>query len=95
MNKMNGRVDRIKTWLVIVLLTSLTGCAGFWGGGSYYNDGYYYDNGEGYLFGGGYDNGRDAHNYSQRGSASRAAAHSGGSHVAAHSGSGGGKSARR
>ena len=59
--------------LAIGLLTTLIGCATY-GGGVYYSNGYY-DDGDGYLFGGGYDNGRDVHNYSQRGSASRGAAH--------------------
>ena len=98
MNKANGSVDRIKIGLVIGLLTVLTGCAGYWGGG-YYNDGGYYDGTvvvsepDVYLFGGGYDRGRDVHNYSQRGSASRGAAHPGVSHAAARPS--GGKGGRR
>jgi hypothetical protein len=52
---------------------------GVYGSGCYYNNGCYCnDEGDGYLFGGGYDNRRDVHHYSQRGFASRGAAHSGG-----------------
>jgi hypothetical protein len=87
MNKVKYLVYQIKIGLVIGLLTALTGCATY-GGGGYYNNGYS-DVGDGYLFGGSYDNGRDVHNYSQRGSASRGAAHpAGGGHT---SGGGGGR----
>ena len=80
----------VKIGLAIGLLTTLIGCATY-GGGVYYSNGYY-DNGDGYLFGGSYDNGRDVHNYSQRGSASRWAAHpGGGGHTGGgHAGGGGG-----
>ena len=40
MNKENVPVDQIRMGLVIVLLVTLTGCAGLWGGG-YYSEGYY------------------------------------------------------
>ena len=40
------------------------------------------------LFGGGYDRGRDVHAYSQRGFASRAAAHPGEGHAVARSSGG-------
>jgi len=97
MNKAKYLIYPIKIGLVIGLLSALTGCATY-GGGGYYSNGYY-DDGDGYLFGGGYDNGRDVHHYSQRGSASRGAAHpAGGGHAGAgghaggvgHVGSGGG-----
>jgi hypothetical protein len=84
MNKANGPVERIKIGLVIGLLTVLTGCAGYWGGG-YYGDTVVVAEPDMYLFGGGYDRGHDVHNYSHRGSESRGAAHSGGSRAAAHS----------
>ena len=64
MNKVKYLVYQIMIGLVIGLLTALTGCATY-GGGGYYNNGYS-DVGDGYLFGGSYDNGRDVHNYSQR-----------------------------
>ena len=91
MNKAKGLVDRIKIGLLIGLLTALTGCGGY-GGGPYYNERVVVEP-DMYVFGGYYDNGRDAHNYSHRGSQSRGAAHSGGSHGAAHSG--GAKGGRR
>jgi len=69
MNKVKYLIYPIKIRLVIGLLTALTGCTTY-GGGGYYSNGYY-DDGDGYLFGGGYDNGRDVHQFSQRGSASR------------------------
>jgi len=81
----------VKIGLAIGLLTTLIGCATY-GGGGYYSNGYY-DDGDGYLFGGGYDNGRDVHKFSQRGSASRGAAHpASGGHASGggHAGSGGG-----
>ena len=91
MNKAKCLVDRIKIGLLIGLMTALTGCASY-GGGPYYNEGVVVEP-DVYLFGGYYDRGRDAHNYSHRGSQSRGAAHSGGSRKAAHSG--GVKGARR
>jgi len=91
MNKANGFVERIKVGMVIGLLTSLMGCAGYWGGG-YYGDAVVVAEPDVFLFSGDYDRGRDVHNYSHRGSESRSVAHSGGSHGGAHSGGGqGGK----
>ena len=80
-NKANGPVDRIKIGLGIAVLAGLTGCVGYVDGG--YVDGGY-DGGvvvaepDVYFFGGGYDRGRDVHDYSHRGSESRAVAHPGG-----------------
>jgi hypothetical protein len=62
------------------LLITLTGCVGFVGGG--YGGGVVVADPDMYFFGGGYDRGGDVHNYSQRGFASRAAAHPGGGHGA-------------
>ena len=89
MNKANGPVERIKIGLVIGLLVVLSGCAGFWveeGYYGYYGDAVMVSEPDLYLFGGDYYRGRDAHNYSHRGSESRRAAHpSGGqSRVAVH-----------
>ena len=91
MNKAKGPVDRIKIGLGIALLAVLTGCVGGYVG---------VDGGYGGtvvvpvvdpLFGGGiYDRGADVHGYSQRGSASRAVAHSGGGGGARGGGGGGG-----
>ena len=88
MNKTNGPADRIKIGLGIALLAVLTGCVGGYVG---------VDGGYGGtvvvdpLFGGGiYDRGADVHGYSQRGSASRAVAHSGGGGGARGGGGGGG-----
>ncbi len=86
MNKANALVDRIKMGLGIALLATLTGCIGWVGGG--YGGGVVVAEPDVYLFGGGYDRGRDVHNYSQRGVASRAAAHPGGG---GHGEGGGGK----
>ena len=97
MNKANGPVERIKIGFVIGLLATLTGCAGLWGGGyyGYYGDAVIVSEPDMYLFGGDYYRGRDAHNYSYRGSESRGAARpSGGqSHGAARPS--GGKGERR
>jgi hypothetical protein len=86
MNKANGPIERIKIGLVVGLLAALTGCAAYGGGGYYGDTGYYYGVSEPdmYLFGGDYYRGRDAHNYSHRGTESRGVAHSGGvqSHAA-------------
>ena len=62
---------------LVLLLMTLTGCATY-GGGDYYTDDVVETDPGLYLFGGGYDRGRDVHNYSQRGFASRAVAHPGG-----------------
>jgi hypothetical protein len=75
MNMANRRFDRVKLGLGIALLVISAGCIVPVGGG--------YDGGEVVvpgppdvlLFGGGYERGRDVHAYSQRGFASRAAAH--------------------
>ena len=85
MNKAKGLVDRIKIGLLIGLLTALTGCAGYGGEPYYYGDTVVVSEPDMYVFGGYYDNGRDAHNYSHRGSQSRGAVHHGGSPRAAHS----------
>jgi hypothetical protein len=71
--------DLIKFGLGIALVATLTGCVGVG----------YVDGGYGgtvvvpvpdvYVFGGGYERGRDVRGYSNRGVASRAAAHAGGS----------------
>jgi hypothetical protein len=87
MNKSSSQIDRIKIGLTIVLLTALTGCAGFGGGGYYGN--VVVPEPDQFLFGGDYDRGPDVHNYSHRGAQSRGAVRSGGSHGAAHSGGGG------
>lgn len=77
MNKANAVADRIKIALGITLLTALTGCIGFVGGG-YGGGGVVVAEPDLFLFGGGYDRGRDVHGYSQRGAESRAASHPGG-----------------
>ena len=92
MSKTKGSMDRIKIWLVIGLLSSLSGCSTY-GNGPYYDGAVVVAEPDEYLFGESYDNGRDVHNYSQRGSVSRGAAHAGGSHAAAHSD--GGRGGRR
>jgi len=92
MNNAKGLVNRIKVGFGIVLVASLTGCAGYVDGG--YGGGYGdyggYDGGSDiYLFGGGYDRGRDVQAYSHRGSESRGAAHFGGGRSGGHGGGGG------
>jgi hypothetical protein len=69
----NGLVDRIKIGLGIALLATLTGCVGYVGGG--YGGAVVVAEPDMYVFGGGYERGRDVHDYSHRGSVSRAAAH--------------------
>jgi hypothetical protein len=79
MNRANILVGGIKIGLVVVIWASLAGCVGYvdggGGGGAVVVDGPgYFDGG----FGGFYDERRSVRGYSGRGSASRAAAHSGG-----------------
>jgi len=79
MNKTSGMVDRIKMGLGIALLAALTGCYG--GGGyvgGYYGGAVVVTEPDVYVFGGVYEGGRDVHDYSRRGSESRAVAHPGG-----------------
>jgi hypothetical protein len=95
MNQANGPVNRIKIGLGIALLATLTGCVGWVDGGGDYGGVVVAPEPDFYFFGGGYDRGRDVHGYSDRGSASRAAAHpSGGGHAGGggggHGGDGGG-----
>jgi len=74
MNKTNGPVDRIKVGLGIALLAILTGCVGYVDGG--YGGAVVVAEPDVYVFGGGYyERGRDVHEYSHRGSESRAVAH--------------------
>jgi len=88
-NKANGPVDRIKIGLGIAVLAGLTGCVGYVDGG--YGGGVVVAEPDVYLFGGGYDRGRDVHDYSHRGSESRAAAHP----VGGGRGGGGGHGGKR
>jgi hypothetical protein len=84
MKKTTGLVDRIKLGLGVTLLVISTGCivpvGGGYGGGDVVVPG----PPDLFLFGGDYGRGRDSgggrdvHAYSQRGAASRAAAHPGG-----------------
>lgn len=76
MKKMKFVVKRIKIGLGIALVATLMGCVGYVDGG--YGGGVVVGGPDVTLFGGGFDRGRDVHAYSQRGGASRAAAHSGG-----------------
>jgi hypothetical protein len=74
MNKTNGPVDRIKIVLGIALVATLTGCVGYVDGG--YSGAVVVAETDVYVFGGGYyERGRDVHDYSHRGSESRAVAH--------------------
>jgi len=85
MNKFNGGVvNRLRTGLGIVLVTAVAGCLGYVDSG--YVDGGYGGAvvvpepevvlfGGGYYGGGYYERGRDVHEYSHRGAASRAVAH--------------------
>jgi len=82
-------------WFGIALLVISTGCIVPVGGGGYDGDVIVPGPPDVYLFGGGYDRGRDVHEYSQRGYASRSAAHSGGGHAEAPHGGGGGDSRKR
>jgi len=78
MNKANGPLDRIKIGLGVAALAAVMGCVGYVDGG--YGGAVVVPGPDVYLFGGGYDRGRDAHDYSHRGSESRAVAHPGGGH---------------
>jgi hypothetical protein len=74
MNKTNGPVDRINIMLGVALLAVLTGCVGYVDGG--YGGAVVVAEPDVYVFGGGYyERGRDVHDYSHRGSESRAVAH--------------------
>jgi hypothetical protein len=74
MKKTNGPVDRIKMMVGVALLAVLTGCVGYVDGG--YNGAVVVAEPDVYVFGGGYyERGRDVHDYSHRGSESRAVAH--------------------
>ena len=74
MNITNGVIKQIEIWLVIGLLTVLTGCGVFWSRG-YYGNTVVVSEPDEYLFGGVYYNGHDEHYYSHRGHESRGAAH--------------------
>jgi hypothetical protein len=65
--------------LGLALLTVLTGCVGYVGGG-YGGDAVIVPGPDVYLFGGGYDRGGDARGYSHRGAVSRGGGHGGGRH---------------
>jgi hypothetical protein len=84
MNRTNILVDRMKVGAGLALLVAVTGCVGFVGGG--YGGEVVVPGPDLFLFGGGYDRGRDVQGYSQRGFASRTAAHPGGG---GHGGGGG------
>ena len=66
-----------KILLGFALLSTLTGCVGYVDGG-YGGAVVVPGPPDVFLFGGGYDRGRDVHDYSHRGSESRAVAHGGG-----------------
>ena len=87
MNKTNGPVDRINIMLGVALLAVLTGCVGYVDGG--YNGAVVVAEPDVYVFGGGYyEGGRDVHDYSHRGSESRAVAHPAGRPAARPAGGG-------
>ena len=105
MNKANDPVvKRITMGLALATLTAVVGC---WG----YVDSGYVDGGYGavvvpypdvFFFGGGYERGREVHEYSHRGEASRWAAHPArataarpAASSAVHSGGGGSRGTRR
>jgi hypothetical protein len=75
MKKELGRALQIKSKPLLGLLVALTGCVGYVASG-YYDGAVVVPEPDQYLFGGEYYHGRDAHDYSHRGSESRAAAHS-------------------
>jgi hypothetical protein len=69
LNKMKSPVDRIKIGVGIALLSAMTGCVGFVGGG--YGGEVVVPGPDLLLFGGGYERGGDVHAYSNRGFESR------------------------
>jgi len=75
MKKTNGGLWRTKIKLLFGLLAAFTGCVGYVAGG-YYDGAVVVPEPDQYLFGGEYYHGRDARDYSRRGSESRGAAHS-------------------
>jgi hypothetical protein len=80
--------DGIMVGLGVALLLALTGCVGYVGPGYGGDVEVGVPGPDVVLFGGGgYDRGRDVHDYSNRGAASRAVAHGGGG----RGGGGGGK----
>ena len=76
--KANGPFELIKIGLGVALLAALMGCvgAGYVDGG--YGGAVIVPGPDVYVLGGGHERGRDVHAYSNRGVASRAAAHPGG-----------------
>jgi len=76
--------NQIKIGLGIALLTALTGCVGYVGGGGYYDGGAVVTGPDVFVGGGFYDRGHDVHAYSDRGHASRGFAHFGGGHGDRH-----------
>lgn len=62
-----------KIGLGMAVLAACVGCVGYVDGG--YGGAVVVPGPDVYLFGGGYDRGRDVHDYSHRGSESRAVAH--------------------
>lgn len=72
-NKAINSLGLIKIWAGIALLTVLTGCVGYVGGG--YGGTVIVPGPDVYFWGGDHDRGRDVHVYSQRGVESRAVAH--------------------
>ena len=94
MNKASSPVNRIKIGLGIALLAASMGCVSYVGedyGGGYGGGVVVPDM---YVFGGEYERGRDVHEYSHRGSASRGSAHPAAS-SSAHSGGGGARGGKR
>ncbi len=89
--KLNLLANWIKTGLAVTMLIVLTGCIGVVDDGGY-SDGGVVVGGWGGWWGGGYDRGRDVHDYSARGAASRGVAHGGGGggHASGGGGHGGG-----
>jgi len=78
MNTANGPVGRVTLALGIALLAALAGSPGCVVSGEAYDDGgggVVVEEPDVFLFGGGFDRRHDAHDFSHRGSESRAAAH--------------------